>query len=200
MYAAAVPALEACPFCKELFPEGEQTECPHCNIKLLPAGKALSTVDAGDGDEDEEDQEPQLPWGHWGHARGPLLVVSLLGLGFFFLPWVSVYTPDRAVYTGLEIAQRTQMGWAAAVAWFTLLPVVLSRRTVPRLRGARLAAALLTLVPAAVALLLLLNPPTTMQARGLSVRIRFDWGIGLYLTLALGLLSTPFAFLRLGKE
>lgn len=190
---------DICPFCKELFPAGERAECPSCEVHLLPAAKHDALVQASADDDEDEDGEPQLPWNHWGHARGPLLLVSVLGLAFFFLPWVNVFTPDRAVYTGLDMARRTGLAWAAAVAWFTMIPTIFSRRSIPKLRGARLAAALLAFIPALVAALFLLNPPGSLQAHGVSLKIRFEWGIGLYLTLLLGAISTPLAALRLGK-
>jgi hypothetical protein len=44
-----------------------------------------------------------------------------------------------------------------------------------------------------VAIVLLANPPAAIEARGVMMKVRFEWGIGLYLTLALSLLSAPFA-------
>jgi hypothetical protein len=200
MYALpAVQGHDTCPFCKETFPEGKFTACPSCEVQLIPSMRAGGSVDAALEDDDGEDGDPELPWTHWGHARGPVLVACLLGLLFFFLPWVRVFTPDAAVHTGLDLARRTGMAWAAAVGWFTLLPAMLSRRTIRKLRGARLAAALLSFIPALVAALFLMNPPGSLQAGGVSLRIRFEWGIGLYLTLALGLLTAIYAALRLGK-
>ena len=142
MYASCptLPGLDACPFCRETFAPGEHTECPTCGVKLETAAAPPAMVDALD--DDDLDDEPLLPWTHWGHGRGPLVLAAVLGLGLFLAPWVHAYMPDRAVYSGLEIARRTGMAWAAAVAWFTLLPVVLSRRSIPTMRGARVAAAL----------------------------------------------------------
>lgn len=197
MYAeAAVQGHDICPFCKEVFPEGEHTECPSCEVHLISAEKYAAITQA---EVPEEEEEPLLPWGHWGHARGPLLLVSVLGLVCFFLPWIHQFTPDRVVFTGLDLAQRTRFSWATAVAWFVLIPTIFSRRTLSKLRGVRLAAALLAFIPALVALIFLLNPPDALQVRGLSLRIRFEWGMGLYLTLVLGIFSPPFAMLRLGK-
>jgi hypothetical protein len=199
MYAAAaVQGHDICPFCKEIFPEGARSECPHCEVRLLPADKAPRQAEATD-DEELEDGEPRLPWLHWGHGRGPVVLACLLGLGVFFLPWVHVFTPDRAVYTGLQMGQRTGIAWAAAVAWFTLLPTILSRRTVSQLRSARVAAALLAVIPAVVAALFLLNPPGSLQVGRLAMKIRFEWGVGMYLTLLLGAIAAPFAALRLGR-
>ncbi len=201
MYASCptLPGLDACPFCRETFTPGQHAECPTCGVKLEAAATPLVQVDAIDDDDDEFD-DPPLSWFHWGHGRGPLVVATLLGLGAFFAPWVHAYMPERAVYSGLDIARRTGMAWAAAVAWFTLLPVILSRRSVPRLRGARVAAGLLAFLPGLVSLLLLLHPPGNLEAHGVSVRIRFEWGWGLYATLVISALTTPFALIRMGKE
>lgn len=200
MYAAAaVQGHDICPFCKEIFPEGAHASCPHCEVHLIPASKATPLVEAAMEDDELEDGEPVLPWTHWGHGRGPMLVACLLGLGVFLLPWVHVFTPDRAVYTGPVMGERTRVAWAAAVAWFTLIPTILSRRTVSKLRSGRVAAALLAFIPGLVAFLFLMNPPDSLQVHGVTMKIRFEWGIGLYLTLLLGALSTPFAALRLGR-
>lgn len=196
--AAAVQGLEACPFCKELFPHGERGECPLCGVPLIAASKVSASVDASD-DEDDGDQEERLSWMHWGHGRGPVVVASLLGLALFALPWVSQFTPDRAVYSGIELAQRTRMGWAAGVAWFTLLPVVLSRLTVSRLRGARLAAALLALIPGIVAGILFANPPGAIRVYNIVVTVRFEWSPAIYATLALSLATALMSFFWLGK-
>lgn len=199
-YAARVRGLEACPFCKEMFPAGEQTDCPLCGVKLIAASKL---PDAGDEPDDEGEArgalvEKPLPWTYWGKARGPLALLSVLGLVAFCAPWVNSYAPELTVFTGIDIARRTGVAWSAGVAWFTLLPLVLSRRTVRQMRGARLAIAVLAAIPAIVALTMLLNPPQAAEARGVLVRLRYAWAPGIYATLGLGLVTAAVAALRFG--
>ncbi len=203
-----VRGLAACPFCREIFPEREETACPLCSVALVP----LSSLPPREEDEhdDEADggvahdkarlapEEKPLPWTYLGLARGPLLALAALGLISFFLPWVHTFTPDRRVFTGADIAQRTGIAWGAFAAWFTMVPLVLSRRTPRAMQGARLIVALLGAVPATVAATLLLNPPTSAQARGLTIALRFEWDGAIYATVALGVLAAALGALRFG--
>ncbi|MCU0686389.1 MAG: hypothetical protein MUF34_29780, partial [Polyangiaceae bacterium] len=116
---------------------------------------------------------------------------------------VRLETPDRVVFSGADVARRTGLGWAAAVAWFTLLPLVLSRRSARAMRGVRPITVVLAAIPAIVAGSLLANPPTSAQARGVIVQLRFEWGAGLVATFALGLVAAAlgaFVFGRLPHE
>ncbi len=119
------------------------------------------------------------------------------------MPWVRLEAPERVIFTGVDVARRTGLSWAAAVAWFTLLPLVLSRRSARAMRGVRLITAMLAAVPALIAATLLINPPAAAQVRGVVVPLRFEWGHGLVATLALGLVASAlgaFAFGRLPAE
>jgi hypothetical protein len=194
---AAVQGLEACPFCKELFPRGEARECPVCGVALVAMRQLPASAEALDEDQATA-TEPSLPLLHWGHARGPLIVLAVLGLIAFLTPWIYSYTPDRVTLTGVDVSRRTGLTWSAGVAWFTLLPLLISRRTLRTMRGARLAAAMLAIIPGISAGMLLANPPRVVQAAGIVLRIRFDWAPGIYVTLALSLAATALAVLRLG--
>lgn len=135
----------ACPFCREMFEAGEARSCPECGLALkrleeLPQAKVV-------GDEALEEVPPDeevLPWTYAGRARGPLLVVAVLGIAaFFLLPWVREIAPERMDMTGPQIANRLGWMWAPFVAWLVMIPLVLSRRSVFRMRGARVAVAFL---------------------------------------------------------
>lgn len=202
----AVRGLVACPFCRELFAEKEAKECPLCSVALVPMSALPAAEEADDADEqgvvrDGEKaaaDEKRLPFTFLGLGRGPLIVISLLGLVAFFLPWVHTFTPDKRVFTGADIAQRTGLTWAAFAAWFTMVPLVLSRRTVRSMQGARLIVAMLGAIPALVASVLLFNPPKSAEARGLTIALRFEWDGAIYATVALGVLAAALGVLKFG--
>ncbi|MCC6646730.1 MAG: hypothetical protein IT374_14295 [Polyangiaceae bacterium] len=207
--AMTVRGLVACPFCREIFPEREQRACPLCSVALVPLS-SLPPRDDHELDAEAEaegvahdrprpaPEEQRLPWTYLGLARGPLLALSALGLLAFFLPWVHTFTPDKRVFTGADIAQRTGVAWGAFAAWFTMLPLVLSRRTARAMQGARLIVAVLGAVPVTVALTLLLNPPRSAEARGVVIALRFEWEPAIYATVALGVVAAALGALRFG--
>lgn len=125
-------------------------------------------------------------------------MLCVLGLVAFCLPWVHTFTPDCRVFTGIDIARRTGLTWAAGVAWFTLLPVLMSRRTIRTMLGARLVVAMLGAVPAICTLVLLMNPPSSAEARGVTVHLRYTWDPAIYATLVLGLVTAAVGALRFG--
>ncbi len=200
-YAVAVRGLIACPFCREMFPATERSECPHCGVVLVSLSKLPPPVEHDPNDElDERDREaePVLPWGYFGLARGPLFLLAVAGLAAFCLPWVSSFAPERMAYTGIDLARRTGVGWSAGVAWFTMIPIVLSRRTVSRMRGARLAVTVLAVIPGIVAATLLLNPPQAAQAHGVIIKMRYAWQPAIYATVVISLATAIVAALRFG--
>ena len=195
---SAVQGLEACPFCKELFPKGETRECPVCGVALVSMRNLPESAEALDEEEAAAPKEPRLPLAHWGHARGPLIVLAVLGLGAFFLPWIHQYTPNQTTFTGVDISRRTGLSWSVAAAWFTLLPLLVSRRTIRSMQGVRLVAGMLAVIPAITAGMLLLNPPRVVQAAGVVMKVRFDWAPAIYATLALSLVASVLAVFFLG--
>jgi energy-converting hydrogenase Eha subunit A len=74
------------------------------------------------------------------------------------------------------------------VGWFILLPVVLSRRSIDQMRGARVAAAFLSAVPLVTAAILLLRPPHARFGP-----TRYDWGWGIFATALIALVATAAA-------
>jgi hypothetical protein len=207
-YAAGpVASLKACPFCREMFTEAEASECPLCGValtsltKLAPSAEA---VDADDLDEDElreaalDPDDRRLPITHFGDGRGPLVLLCLVGLAAFALPWVYMHAPDEIALAGHDMAKRSPPAWVGFVSWFTLLPLVLSRRTKRGMRGVRFAAAILAALPALVITILLANPPASAHIRGITVHLRFTWGYGIWLALAVSVLGALIAGLFFG--
>lgn len=192
-----------------MFPKGEAARCPHCDVDLV----ALSKLTPLEDDDDDELAKPTttegaapvageddklLSWTHAGHGRGLLVLFAALGLVAFALPWASMTAPELRQFSGLDIAKRAPVAWAAGVAWFTLLPLVLSRRTVNKMLGARLAVGVLSIMPIITAGALLANPPKGVEARGFVIPFQFTWQPAIYATLALGIASALVGILYFG--
>ncbi len=190
-YAPPV-GLVACPFCREMFEEGEATACPVCGMALTALEKLPPSHDAREDEIPVEPEHEPLPVTYLGRGKGLLSALALLGLATFFFPWVHVTLPDIFDLSGFDMARRLGWSWGAAVAWVVLVPTVMSRRSIAQLRGARVAAAFLSAIPAATVAILLLRPPHS----GL-VPVRFTWGPALFATLAVSALAVALSF-RLG--
>jgi hypothetical protein len=185
---ALLSNLVACPFCRELFGKGEADVCPACGLRLMDMTKLPPSPDALAEDDFGIPTEPHLetlPMTYMGRGRGILIILSIVGLIAFFAPWVHLTSPSLEARSAADLARRTGWIWAALIGWFVLLPMVVSRRSIDQMRGARVAAAFLSAVPLVTATILWLLPP-----RGGRVAPRFEWGWGLYVTWAVGLFAT----------
>ena len=169
-------ALVACPFCREMFEAGEVKQCPLCGVAVtafekLPAPAHPITDDGVPPDPTEE----VLPFTYTGRGRGLLIACAVVGMVLFFLPWIHTTLPNIDSYSGFDISKKLGWTWGAVVSWFVLLPVVLSRRTIFHMRGARVAAAFLSAVPALTTAILLLRPPT--GGARVPLEFTFQWPI-----------------------
>lgn len=188
-------SLLACPFCRELFEEGEATACPVCGVALAKLHKLPPSHDALH-DEAGVPTAPEaelLPLTYLGRGKGPLAVLALVGLACFFLPWVQLTMPYIASKSAFLLA-RERIGWlwGCCAAWVVLVPTVLSRRSILQMRGARVAAAFLSAVPGVAIAVLLARPP-----RGAIIPVRYTWDWPMWVTLAVSVLAVAFS-LRLG--
>ena len=189
-------ALIACPFCREMFEEGEEETCPVCGVALTEISKLPKALhlhhELDDGIPVAPEHEP-LPATYMGRGKGLLAVLSLVGLAVFFLPWIRMSLPYELAITGFELA-RGRLGWvwASGVAWVVLVPTVLSRRSIFQMRGARVAAAFLAAIPGVTVAILMARPPS-----GGIVPLRFAYGWPIFVTLAVSILATIVA-VRLG--
>lgn len=190
--------LLACPFCRALFPKGEATSCPECGVALkpleeLPPSLEALAEEAASGEVVAPEDRP-LPPSYFGRGRGALLVLSVLGLASFFLPWVVMTQPELASFSGFDLARgRAGWLWGGAVAWFILLPLVWTRRTIARLRGVRIICAMFAAMTLGEVIVLMSLPPR--GHRYLSVE--FHWGFGIYASAVVSLLGILVAA-RLG--
>jgi hypothetical protein len=189
-------SLLACPFCREMFQRGERELCSVCAVKLVPFETLPLSDDAisEDGVPPEPEMET-LPLTYIGRGRGLITAVSVVGIVVFFLPWIHVTMPDDTFLSGCSLAQRLGWAWGSGVAWFILVPTVLSRRTIFHLRGARVAAAFLAAVPGMTTAVLLARPPHGSHG----VPVRFTFEPALFATLALSLAAFGIALVLGGR-
>lgn len=187
-------ALVGCPFCHELFPEEETTACPLCGVPLHPVEKLPASYEARVAAAAElaaiAPEDRTVPLWYWRRSRGALVLVAVLGLSAFFLPWVELSSPDEIVYSGLDLA-RARGGWffGAAVGWFVMIPLVISRRTVYKMRGVRIITAMFAALSVVETFQLLMMPPRGHRY----VPVVYEWREGLYATLVLGVVGVFFA-------
>lgn len=191
----AVGELVACPFCRELFEEGEAKTCPVCGMTLAKLHKLPPSIDALH-DEAGVPTAPELermPLTYLGRGKGPLAVLGLLGLAFFFLPWVRLTLPYIDTKSAFDLAhERIGWLWGICAAWVVLVPTVLSRRSIVQMRGARVAAAFLSMIPTVAIAILLAKPP-----RGGMIPVRYTWDWPIWATLVVSLLAVAVS-IRLG--
>lgn len=192
-YASAVLGIVACPFCREMFDETEAKACPVCGMSLAPLKDLPPSHDAIAEDEfPNSPAEEPLPASYMGRGKGVIGLLALAGLVVFFLPWMDVFLPDEFQMSGFDLARKLGWSWGAAVAWAVLIPTVLSRRSIVKMRGARVAAVTLAAIPAMTVIIFLLKPPHSSL-----VPIRFHYAPAIWATLALSLATILTSF-RLG--
>jgi hypothetical protein len=180
-------ALLACPFCRTLYRRGEGTQCSVCGVALMPFERLPPSADALA----EEplvavlpEDEP-LPWTYWRRGRGALLVLSALGIVFFFAPWVRIELPETALRSGFELARgRAGWLWGGLTGWLVLLPLIWTRRTIYKLRGIRPIAVAFSAMTLGEIVLMALMPP-----RGRYVPVEIHWAFGFYASAVVSLLG-----------
>ena len=175
-----VGKLLACPFCREIVPQGERAECEQCGVRLVPMEKLPPSLEALEEEALRGEYTPpeyrRLPWNYLGRGRGALLALSLLGLLLFFAPWVEIWSPSEVVLSGYDLARaRAGWLWGGAVGWFLLIPLTVTRRSVVELRGIRVIAATFAVMTLCEALMLVLLPPS--QSRYLRTEYDYAWGL-----------------------
>jgi magnesium-transporting ATPase (P-type) len=195
-YALAAPMsdLVACPFCRQLFEPTEASACPDCGLGLKDVAKLPPSYDA----QVEYPEEPvpphmeTLPWTYTSRNRAILLFLSVAGLAAFFAPWVHETAPEIQVLSGYTLARMSGFFWAPAVAWFVLFPLVLTRRSIYKMRGARVAVGFLAGIVLVTVAMLLTHPPRSATLR--PVHIEWGWGIYAAGAAALAAILASFGF------
>lgn len=192
-YSGRMAALQACPFCRKLYTEGEATECPDCEVALVAMNRLPPSLDALE-EEAEQGQlvlpeNQPLPPTYMGRGRGVLLALSALGLFAFFLPWVELTAPESVVYSAFDLARgRAGFLWGGATAWLVMIPLVITRRTIARMRGVRIVTVMFAAMTLTEALMLWLMPPR----RGIAP-LELHFRYGLFLSGAISLVAMAVA-------
>ena len=194
-YASPVARLNACPFCRALFPSAEAKQCPECGVKLVAMENLPPSFDAAAAELEAGEvvlpEQRVLPWNYFGRGRGLLIVIALLGLIAFFLPWVELRMPEEEVRSGFDLARgRAGWLWGGAAGWIVIVPLVWTRRTIARMRGVRLVIALLAAMTLVEAGMLLSLPPHARHHAPLDL----VWRWGIFASLSVGLAGVLAAF------
>ncbi len=178
-YSGAMAALRACPFCRKLYTSGEGNTCTDCDVALVAMSQLPPSLDALEDEVEEgkitfpEDQP--LPASYMGSGRGALLALSVLGIAAFFLPWVQLEAPESVVYSAFDLARgRAGFLWGGATAWLVMIPLVLTRRTINRMRGVRIVTAMFAAMTFTEAMMLWLMPPHRGKA---PLELHFRYGL-----------------------
>jgi hypothetical protein len=181
-YAAAIPmsGLIACPFCRQMFEANEARACPDCGLGLEALAKLPPSYDAK-VEYPEEPTPPHmepLPWTYLGRNRAVLLALAVAGLGAFFAPWIRETSPELRDLSGLGLARLAGYFYAPAVAYFVMIPLVVTRRSIYKMRGSRVAVAFLAGIVLTTAAVRLGFTPKSSLLRP----VRIEWMWGLYAT------------------
>ncbi len=176
-----------CPFCRESF-EGK-TRCPDDDLPLV-AWDALPTRAESELGEDEEARLTDLRRG-----RAELLLGGALLLLSSIAPFVEIAGDGRVQqFTSLSAASSAAPSlWSVPFAGALFVSLVLRRRTPRQMRGARLAALFVALVPVAA----MAYSAWRIQAAAVGqwVEVSFLWGVGM---IALGSVLAFVGAIRFG--
>lgn len=182
-----------CPFCGEAF-EGETT-CPEHELTLVP-WQALPRA-AGEGPPADE----PLPWSSPRSGRGLVAFgAGLALLAFLVLPLARVEGDLKMGGTMLQLALGgTPRLWLVPAAAWAQLAILYRRRTPSAMRGARLAVALVALVPvlACVWTWVGAHEAVALLARGTQQQLYLRVDSGAY-AMAFAVIAMLAGALRLG--
>jgi hypothetical protein len=192
-YSGVMAALRACPFCRKLYTSAEAKTCPECDVSLVAMSQLPPSLDVLEEEAERGEltfpENLPLPTTYMGRGRGALLVLSALGLFAFFLPWVELTAPESVVYSAFDLARgRAGFLWGGATAWLVMIPLVITRRTIARMRGVRIVTVMFAAMTFTEALMLWLMPPR----RGL-VPLELHFRYGLFLSAAISLVGVAVA-------
>ena len=173
-------SVRFCPFCKEAF--DDESRCPSHDLALVSL-RELGRLAAVAGNDDA----PESVW-CVRHGRGPLAAGAFLTLVAFFLPFATLHGELTVTNTLLSLAHgRALRLWIVPMAALALLSLLARRRTPAQMRGARLAAIFVSLLPGAVVAF------TLRGAFAAAARLSQQLHAGWHLEVGLGVWLVAFA-------
>jgi hypothetical protein len=131
-------------------------------------------------------------------GKGFLAALGIAGIALFFLPWIRVTFPIAAVKSGADLSTQLIWSWGIVAAWMVLVPTVLSRRSVIKMRGARVAAACLSAMPGVGIVNILAHPLKGQVVHGIAISYHYSHEWALFGTLAISAIATYMSLFRLG--
>ncbi|MEY4582312.1 MAG: hypothetical protein RL701_7015 [Pseudomonadota bacterium] len=187
-----------CPFCRELFDVDAQqrpkARCPDHDLELVTLRELARYSELSAADD-----QPLALWSPK-RARGWLALGALTTLIAFLCPFGSLVGDTELSNTLFMLARGQAVRlWVVPTAAFALFLMLHRRRTPVALRGARLAALFVSVLPSVVVFMTWRGARAAAHAladRTVS-HIEFQLGSGAWLVWGSGILLT-FASLRLG--
>ena len=180
--------MRFCPFCREAF--DDVSRCPVHDVELVSL-RELGALAAAQGAE-----ERGSLWSPR-RGRGQVAIGALLTLVAFFAPFGSLTGELAVTNTLFTLARgRSLRLWLVPAAALALLSVLYRRRSGVALRGARVAAVFLSLVPSAVVLYTWLGARRAAQLLAAG-QVEFVLGSGSYLVWIAGAIAL-WGSVRLG--
>jgi hypothetical protein len=173
-----------CPFCREAFEVGER--CPTHDLQLVSL-RELGAISAADVPDDA-----RVPVWSGRLGRAEVCVGALATLIGFLCPFGSLSGDLRVTSTLYALARgRAPRLWIVPMAALALLMLLVRRRSAIALRGARLSALIVSLLPSAVLLF------TWFGARAAASRIALQTHGELHFRLGIGAIIVWLALLPL---
>jgi hypothetical protein len=173
--------MRFCPFCREAF--DDVSRCPVHDVELVSL-RELGALAAAQGSEERDGSlwSPQ-------RGRAQVAIGALLTLIAFFCPFGSLTGELAVTNTLFTLARgRSLRLWLVPAAALALLSVLYRRRSGVALRGARVAAVFLSLVPSAVVFYTWLGARRAAQLLAAG-QVEFVLGSGAYLVWIAGALT-----------
>ena len=139
------PRILFCPFCRECF-EGE-ARCPEHDLALVPFEKLPRTAEDAAADLPRDDEELSAFDGRFGRAI--VAAGALTILASFAMTFVDITVQGSATgFSGFEAASgRAPNLWTVPFVGVVLVAILARRRSLAKMRGARLSVMLLGLAP-----------------------------------------------------
>jgi magnesium-transporting ATPase (P-type) len=190
LYSTGPLGLVACPFCRETFEKSEALTCPVCGLSLTAQDKLPLSHDAmAEGFVPTLPELEPKPFLYWKRNRGVLALIALLGIALFFMPWIDMKIPEERTISGFQLSRRHVQTWCVLVAWMVLAPTVLSRRSILKMRTARVTTAFLAAIPGLSIVLLALQ-----RQKSAFYTISYTHTAAFWATLLLSVLGIAFSW------